>query len=142
MKAVRSLLRILGALLLVAIAGMAGLWFFGPSPCGNDLLAEIVSPDSTKKIVVFQRDCGATTGFSTQASLLDADEKLENEKGNIFEADTNHGAAPSGIGGGPAVTVVWDSGRSVVVVHHPNARLLKAEQEVSGVRFSYLNSGT
>ena len=36
------------------------------------------------KGVVFERSCGATTGFSTQISILPVTQKLENEGGNIF----------------------------------------------------------
>ncbi|MBE0388656.1 hypothetical protein PLUTE_a5233 [Pseudoalteromonas luteoviolacea DSM 6061] len=33
---------------------------------------------------MFQRDCGATTGFSTQVSVLGADVELLNDSGNIL----------------------------------------------------------
>src|SRR6266550_3254126 len=71
--------------------------------CGNELLKEVASPNGRMKAVVFQRDCGATTGFSTQVSVFRRDQRLPNEGGNLFAADTNHGAAPSGQGGGPVV---------------------------------------
>ena len=77
--------------------------------CGNELLREVASPDGKMKAVVFQRDCAATTGFITQVSVLSKDEKLPNESGNVFSADTNHGVAPSGEGGGPVVEVGWFS---------------------------------
>ena len=51
--------------------------------CGNDIYSETLSPDGELKAVIFQRDCGATTGFSTQVSILDTDETLENDGGNI-----------------------------------------------------------
>ncbi|HEX5605144.1 MAG TPA: hypothetical protein VFY96_01440 [Candidatus Binatia bacterium] len=88
-------------------------------------MAEFVSPDGTKKVVVFQRDCGATTDFSTQASLLATNEKLENEGGNVFSADTNHNAAPSGVGGGPELRVRWESRNRLLLQHHPSARVSK-----------------
>src|SRR5882757_3734258 len=62
--------------------------------CENSLLGEYVSPDGTRKIVVFERSCGATTGFSTQASLLKSDQALPTTAGNLYIADDNHGAAP------------------------------------------------
>ena len=37
--------------------------------------------------MVFQRDCGATTGFSTQISILGAAQELSNVSGNIFIMD-------------------------------------------------------
>ena len=86
---------------LIVIAFGIFLYQMFAKMCGNEILSEFVSPDNSKKIVVFQRDCGATAPFSTQASLLAITEKLPDEGGNVFSADTNHGAAPSGPGGGP-----------------------------------------
>lgn len=137
MKIVRSLLRVSLALTAVFFAGLVGLWFFGPPACGNDFVEAIPSPDGSKKIVVFQRSCGATTGFSTQASLLPATEALANSSGNVFSSDTNHGAAPSGPGGGPALQVAWQSSGAVAISYHPAVRVFKAEQQVGGVQFFY-----
>jgi hypothetical protein len=64
--------------------------------CGNDTMAEFLSPDASAKLVVFQRDCGATTVFRTQASLLKPGMHLSDSSGNVFVADTDHGLAPSG----------------------------------------------
>ncbi|KPZ63943.1 hypothetical protein AN394_04250 [Pseudoalteromonas sp. P1-26] len=60
------------------------VYFTFPDMCGNYLHAEAYSPDNKNRIVVFQRDCGATTGFSAQISILGADVKLPNESANIF----------------------------------------------------------
>jgi hypothetical protein len=51
--------------------------------CGNETLAEFLSLDGAQKMVLFERSCGATTGFSTHVSLLRADAKLPNESGNL-----------------------------------------------------------
>ncbi len=55
--------------------------------CANEVYAEVLSPDKTHRAVVFQRDCGATTGFSTHISVLGLGEELANESGNVFIAD-------------------------------------------------------
>jgi len=52
--------------------------------CGNKIYKEYLSPDQLFKAVVFQRDCGTTTGFQTHISILDSKEILANEGGNIF----------------------------------------------------------
>lgn len=52
--------------------------------CNNEIYAELLSPDKRNKAVIFQRDCGATSGFSTQISILPADNTLKNDAGNIF----------------------------------------------------------
>jgi hypothetical protein len=60
---------------------------FGIEMCGNTIFQEIGSPDDEYKVVVFERNCGATTGFSTQISILYESEELPNESGNIFTMD-------------------------------------------------------
>ncbi len=105
--------------------------------CGNTLLSEVPSPHGVYKAVVFERNCGATTPFSTQVSILGARERLGNEAGNAFRSDTDHGAAPSGRGGGPAVEVRWTGVRRVVIRHHPRTRVSGAEERVGEVTIDY-----
>ena len=105
--------------------------------CGNEILAEIPSPDGLKRVVVFERDCGATTGISTQASLLATGTALPNESGNLLVADAAHGAAPAGRGGEPKVEVVWANSHSLVVKTHPQARVFKARKNLDGVQVAY-----
>jgi len=105
--------------------------------CGNETLAEFVSPDQAKKIIVFQRNCGATTGFSTQASLVAINEKLRNQGGNVFAADTNRDAAPSAIRGGPELRVRWEGRNRLLLQHHLKARVFKAERHVDEIQIRY-----
>ena len=109
---------------------------FSPSCdlCGNERLAEYPSPDGKVKVIVFERDCGATTDFSTQASIVPASAELPSGVGNLFVADTNHGSAPSGVGGGPELRVRWIDERTVELAHHVLARVNKAAPKVGGVR--------
>lgn len=105
----------------------------GSSLCANSRLADYPSPDGRMKVVGFARDCGATTGFSTQASLLSIDADLVNQPGDIVIADNNHGACPSGPGGGPELHVRWLAENRVVITHHPKARLSRAETSRNGI---------
>ncbi|MBX3610972.1 MAG: hypothetical protein KF871_13865 [Hydrogenophaga sp.] len=118
-----------------------GLWLalgrLMDAGCTNRVLDNQPSPDGHWRAVVFERNCGASTGFSTQVSVLAVRAELRNRAGNLFIADTDHGAAPSGRGGGPAVTVQWRSARQLVVRHHPAARVFKAMPSVNGVAVSY-----
>jgi len=100
------------------------------SMCANDVLQEIPSPDNKLKAVVFQRDCGATTGFSTQMAIIKADEKLQNQRANVFSADTDHGKAPSGPGGGPKIEIVWKGPRQLQVIHSQKARIFLSAKEL------------
>lgn len=55
--------------------------------CGNEIAQTIVSPSKALKAVVFSRNCGATTSFNTQVSIMRANEMLADEGGNTFIAD-------------------------------------------------------
>jgi hypothetical protein len=122
---------VLGSLI---IAG----WLLIPDPCENVLLGEYASPDHARELVVFQRDCGATTGFSTQASLVRTGAGLANEAGNVFVSDTNHGAAQSGPGGGPQLDVSWESPSLVRLSYHPATRVFKSLANLDGISIRYV----
>jgi Family of unknown function (DUF5412) len=47
----------------------------------------VVSPNGKYKALIYQFDCGATNGFSTQISILNAEKMLNDEPGNIFRSD-------------------------------------------------------
>ena len=74
-----------GILVVGVPLAIAGLFIYATSDmCGNEVYTEVMSPNKERKVVVFQRDCGATTGFSTQVSIIESDDELENEGGNIY----------------------------------------------------------
>lgn len=88
----RRFLKILGVgfltlVLILVVSGFLLLRSFGKAMCGNEIFQESSSPNNSYKAVVFQRDCGATTGFSTQVSILGTNDELPNEAGNIFIMD-------------------------------------------------------
>jgi len=59
----------------------------GCNPCGNDPINAVSSPGGNKVAIAFIRDCGATTGFSTQVSIVKAPGLLPNEAGNVLIVD-------------------------------------------------------
>ncbi|WP_333607767.1 DUF5412 family protein [Arsukibacterium sp.] len=60
------------------------LYLSADGMCGNYIHTEVGSPDNRYKAVIFQRDCGATTDFSTQISIVKKNTELKNNSGNIF----------------------------------------------------------
>ncbi len=134
---IRRALLTVAALVLVAILG--AYWFL-PSMCANELVSEIRSPDGMLKVVVFQRDCGATTAASIQASVVAADAPLPSTAGNLFVADSDHGRAPVTASGAPELQAAWSSPREVVLRHDPRARVFKSADRVDDVRASYVQS--
>ncbi len=131
---------LVGVLLLIGFSACL-------DPCGNDILTEMRSPDGRLRFVVFQRDCGATTEFSTQVSIVTSDAGFltaptwlrSTPSGNVFVADTNHGEAPSGPGGGPVVQVEWLGSNRLKIIHDKRARVFKSEQSVYGVSVGYVS---
>ena len=142
-QALRRVLAVAGVLVLALGALWAAVWFILPSDsnmCANTVLARHPSPDAARQVVVFERDCGASTDFSTSASILPAGQELQNENGNLFAADTDHGAAPAGRGGGPWVVAQWRDAQTLALTYHPRARIFLARKEVQGVHVTYLQS--
>ncbi len=95
-------------------------YLFSANTCENQVFTEVVSPNKIHKAVLFQRDCGATTGFSSQVSLLNADSTLANESGNIMVVD--------GHPDNNAITLTWSSNDELVISQARFSKQYKAEQ--------------
>jgi hypothetical protein len=92
------------------------------------------------KAIVFVRDCGATTGFSTQVSLVDSGAMVLHGSGNVFSADDNHGAAKLGTKGELAVRVQWTDEKHLVVTFPARSRVFRRESQVGGVHVKFVNA--
>ena len=123
------------AIVLVGAAGFAIAQL--DAMCGNQPLHEALSPDQRFKAVAFARDCGASTGFSTQVSIIEARESLSSEAGNVFIADTG-GKAPAGPGGGPELRLAWVGSGQLRIAHHPDARIYQQLASRLGVAIEYV----
>jgi hypothetical protein len=106
----------------IFVLGFVGC--FG-ADCVNDVREELSSPNGKMKVVVFSRNCGATTDFNTQASVLRKEEKLPDKAGNAFIIDKG------------AADVSWRKDGSVLVVLERGARVFKKETSVGGVPIEY-----
>ncbi|MGZ4789109.1 MAG: hypothetical protein ACXVZX_11375 [Terriglobales bacterium] len=127
---------LVSVVIVVALIMLAG-YTFTLGMCGNSVAREVPSPDGKWKAVIYERDCGATTDFSTQVSVLEARDDVGDESGNVFITDSNHGAVPiSGIGV-INVDVLWRSNSEVRVRYPSAARVFKKETRISGVSVSY-----
>ena len=104
--------------------------------CQNQIISESTSPDHEKSVVLFQRDCGATSAFTTQISILPPGEKPEGT-GNVFVADDDHGAAPAGSWGGPWVSVKWLDSNHLQVTYAKGSRVFDQTENVGGVTVSF-----
>jgi hypothetical protein len=105
---------VIGALALagIAVVGLAGIAMLGAGAfagemCGNEELSNLPAPDGRHRAVVFQRDCGATTGFSRQVSILPATQALPNEGGNVLAFGDREQPDPNAPGVGPQLRLAW-----------------------------------
>ncbi|WP_136515572.1 hypothetical protein [Geomonas edaphica] len=105
--------------------------------CDNRIVSVHTSPDGANKAVVFVRDCGATTDFNTQVSILPFRKELSNESGNAFIADSDHGKAATGQWGGPKIAVSWQGKDSIILRYANQSRVFKKEENIAGVHITY-----
>ena len=110
---------VIGIGILVALNGC-------DAGCGNEVASTIESPRGSHVAVIFNRNCGATTGFNTQLSVLAKGDAVPKEAGNAFIAN-----------GSLALRVRWVSESELVVVGFHGAKISKQEKLANGVIVSY-----
>jgi len=96
--------------------------------CGNEISQTVSSPSGSLKAVVFNRNCGATTGFNTQVSILSATDALQNDGGNTLILD---GSVP--------LQVQWHSDSALQLSGLSTAKVFKQGRSIAGVSVSYGN---
>ena len=96
--------------------------------CGNEVAQTVASPSGQLKVIVFSRDCGATTGFSTQVSIVPAKDTLPNDSGNILILD---GVVP--------LKVQWGSDSTLTLTGLGSSRVFKQVPSAAGVSINYGN---
>jgi hypothetical protein len=110
---------------LVVVALLGGGCHVLLDPCENELVARMPSPDGRHDAVVFIRDCGATTGFSTQLSIT-APGKVPHQAGTTFIVDDK-----------VDVHATWQSARSLRITFPASAHVLRREPRAGDIAISY-----
>lgn len=88
MKALKVIIiTIVSALALYGLVAILLGWLLS-SMCGNTVYTESLSLDKMYKAVIFERSCGGASDFSTQISIIKADEQLcDNCAGDVLIAN-------------------------------------------------------
>ncbi len=120
----------------VAIVGLAALVSACSDPCANTVVSKVDSPDGLHSAILFQRDCGATTGFSTQISIV-AKGETPTWSGNTFRADDDQGAARVGDWGGSWASVTWLANDRLLVRYAQKSRIFEQAANADGVQVTY-----
>lgn len=91
-----------------AFAVVVALALSGCDLCETTVLFEVAHLD--KRAVVFETDCGATTRFNSQLSIVSDDDDLHDEDNRALSV----------YGRGRITSVVWDSATQVTVHYKPS----------------------
>src|SRR5262245_2535310 len=111
----------------VAYAGL--LFLAGCSDsCSNMVVSSLDAPDGRHSAALFQRDCGATTSYSTQISVLAPGEQPSGS-GNTLVADDDHGAARTGEWSGPWAEVKWLASDHLLIRYATKSRIFERHAE-------------
>jgi hypothetical protein len=117
---------------LLVLASLCGC----DSPCENEIVHRARSPDGRHDAVMLQRACGATTGFSTQVSIVDPG-ALPTGGGKAFRADDDHGIAAAGSWEGSWAEMRWLEPDRLLIRYAAHSRIFAQESEVSSVHITY-----
>ena len=125
----RALLALLMLLLLISSCKclFASLW---SGLCGSYIYQQAASPNGKYRVVVFQQDCGATTGFSTNLSLLRTNQALGQQSGNMIRA--------SGHPDWFDIGVEWQDDTHVTITHNGRWKPSTQKETVRGVHINYV----
>jgi hypothetical protein len=124
-KRFKTILMPIIIILIVFMAGKYLLDFVFEDMCGNDIKQKIPSPNGENVAYVFERSCGATTGFSPQLSVLDKGDDFQNESGNTFRSDKDF-------------SIEWIDEKNLKVIYDKSSETSEMDKKVNGVRIEYV----
>ena len=101
--------------------------------CETTIVGRVPDPSAAKQAVLFERSCGATTGFSTQISITRIGEDPQAGR-NVFIADGGTAATKSG---GPWAEVRWLARDHLLVRFDREARVHKAAPRLNGIQIRF-----
>jgi hypothetical protein len=90
------------ALILIVGLGIVALGLFLASDCEDTVKTELKSPDGKYVATLYERDCGATTDFSTIVNLRDSSASFKGDDLGIVIVKGQH-----------KLDLVWDSDRKL-----------------------------
>ena len=127
--------RLLNLALASALSLPAAGCFNLAGDCKNTVVKSIDAPDGRWRAVLFERSCGATTGFTTQISILAKGAPVKGS-GNVFVADQGDPAYRTAWGG-PWADMAWTSARSLNVDFDGRAKVFVQEPSHRAIRIQF-----
>jgi hypothetical protein len=109
---------------------LAGFIFYGcdVSPCETDVIQKVDSPNKALQAIVFQRTCGATTGFNRQIVVIESGKPLSKSDDwkSFFAMD-----------GDTKIEVIWQSETNLLVRYTTTENINRASQQAGKIRVTY-----
>jgi hypothetical protein len=107
-------------------------------PCGNEIVARTSSPGGAHEAIVFERDCGATTRWSTQVAIIRGGAVFrerptwwaETQAGGALVIDDR--TARPGIAG-TSVAAKWSDDTHLTIEYDAGAAVLGGAKVVGGI---------
>jgi len=96
--------------------------------CSDRIISSVSSPDAYYAAELFERDCGATTGFNRQVAIRDGDDEFDGDRGVVFVIE-----------GRPSISLRWESERELSIVYErePDTEVFRSEPDWQDVRVEY-----
>jgi hypothetical protein len=95
--------------------------------CENEVVSAHASPSGRARVVVFERGCGATVGFTTQISIIRSEDALsDDDVGNVLIVDDK-----------VSLAIRWASHEELSISGWRGTRVFKQAATVEGIRIEY-----
>lgn len=118
--------------ILVALV-LDGLGNLSDEMCSTTVFGQSASPSGKLKAVLYQVDCGATTGFNRHVSIVSSDTDLTKKNPKL-------GTSSLALRDAPEVKMAWLSSARLEVQYPESANVLRAEPKSEGVAIEYKKS--
>ena len=87
--------------------------------CCNEFISQSFSPGKELKAILFKRDCGATTAYSYQVSVLNRWDSVSNaDTGNVF---VSYGTS----------ALKWRDDRTLLITRKSAERIFKEQKQIT-----------
>jgi hypothetical protein len=122
----------------LAILAHLGVRILDAGFCSNDVISTAPAPGGLRQAIVFVRNCGATTRYGTNVSVLSAGDNIGDEAGSIFLVDEPpFNTVLRNRIGGPRVEVRWLGADSLLVSYASGVEIHRQVLVEQGVHVRY-----
>ena len=99
--------------------------------CRNEIEYRSQSPNGSYDVVVFNRNCGATSGYNVQVSIVEHGMDITKEKnGNILSA--------FGVGYTESIKPIWLSQNAINIYMYRSARIGFRKNAINGIAIKHI----